>query len=79
MKIHFFTFFLFYLFTFLNETVYLTLALVGLRAGRAVMPLDNGVLTLVEVVGHQGNHAQHHQHPYTHPHKLHSTLECNHL
>ena len=62
----FFTFFLFYLFTFFYQTVYLAVALVGFGAGRTVVPLDNGILTLVEVVGHQGNHPQHHDHPYAH-------------
>ena len=50
----------------------LTLPLIGLGAGRTVVTLDNGILTLVKAVGHQSNHPQHHDHPDTNPHKCHS-------
>lgn len=47
------------------------LPFIGDTAGRAVMALLDNVFSLVEPIGYCGYYAQHHNHPYAHPHKRH--------
>ena len=48
--------------------------LIGLAARRAIMPLLDLVVSLVELIGYCGNHPQHHDHSYAHPDKRHVLL-----
>ena len=59
------------LFLLLQQTVNLAFPLVGGGAVRAVMPLDDGVVTLVETIGNQGNNAQRHNQTDTDNSKTH--------
>ena len=54
-----------------QQTVYLAFPLVGGGAVRAVVPLDDGVVTLVETIGHQCNDAQRHDQTDTDNSKTH--------
>ena len=60
------------LLTLFNEVMDLTFAFIGGGAVGTIVPLFDGIVALIELIGYGGYEAQHNDHPYANQCKTHN-------